>query len=193
MTKNEFIAKVAVECLENGVSLKIVQKAAIKGYAGWFDSNKKELVCAYKSVNGFEVLIHEYHHFLQWKNSPEFWKKCEADKSPFLLWVLGNETTKNKLTRAFYKAIELERDCEANSLKFIKEHGLDVNAEKYSQEANAYLYSYHFVKKYRKWPSTSIYTKDLIKKLPKEILSLEHYKKGIDDNGNKVILLYEQH
>lgn len=192
MTRNEFIGKVAVECIENDVSLKIIQKEKISNYSGWFDSNKKELVCAYKSINGFETLIHEYNHFLQWKNNPKFWQKCAADKCPFLNWVGGEETSKTKLTRAFNKAIELERDCEINSISFIKKHNLDVNLKQYILEANAYIYSYHYVKKYRNWPSTTIYTQDLVKKMPKKILSLEHYKKGVDEKGNSVILFYEQ-
>lgn len=192
MTRNEFIAKVAVECIQNNVSLKIIQKEMVNGYGGWFDSNKKELVCAYKSVNGFETLIHEYHHFLQWKNSPKFWEQCEADKNPFLCWLEGDETTKNKLTRAFYKAIRLERDCEIRSIKFIKKHGLDVDVQKYTREANAYLYSYHYLKKYRDWPAVTIYTKKLIREMPDKILSLDHYKKGVDEKGNKLIVLYEQ-
>jgi hypothetical protein len=192
MTQNEFIGKVAVECIENDVSLKIIQKEKVGNYGGWFDSNKKELVCAYKSINGFEILIHEYHHFLQWKNNPKFWKKCEADKCPFLNWVEGEETSKNKLTRAFNKAIELERDCEINSINFIKKHNLDVNLKQYILEANAYIYSYHYVKKYRNWPLKTIYTENVIEKMPKKILSFEHYKKGVDEKGNSVISFYEQ-
>jgi len=192
MTRNEFIGKVAVECIENGVSLKIIQKEIVGGYGGWFDPNRKELVCAYKSSNGFETLIHEYHHFLQWKNRPHFWKKCSGNDNPFLSWLHGDETSKNKLTRAFNKAIELERDCEINSVKFIKKHGLNVDIERYIREANAYLYSYHYVKKYRNWPPTTIYTKKLIEKMPNKILSLQHYKKGVDEKGNKVIVFYEQ-
>jgi hypothetical protein len=192
MTRNEFIGKVAVDCIENGVSLKIVQKATVCGYAGWFDSNKKELVCAYKNRNGFETLIHEYNHFLQWKNRPDFWEKCDGDNNPFLCWLQGDETTKNKLTRAFYKAVELERDCEINSIKFIKKHNLDVDLEKYTREANAYLYSYHYVKKHRDWPPRHVYKKSLVEMMPETILSLEHYKKGVDKEGNRLILLYEQ-
>jgi len=192
MTRNEFIAKVAIECIENDVSLKIIQKEIVSGYSGWFDSNKKELMCAYKSVSGFETLIHEYHHFLQWKNNPKLWKECEADRNPFLCWMQGEEITKNKLTRSFNKAIKLERDCEIKSINFIKKHGLSVNVERYIKEANAYIFSYHYVKKYRNWPSGSIYTKELIDKMPDKILSFENYKKGVDESGKRIILLYEQ-
>lgn len=191
MTRNEFIGKVAVECVTNGVSLKIVQKTSVCNYAGWFDSNIKELVCAYKNPNGFETLIHEYNHFLQWKNRPDFWQKCDGDNNPFLCWLQGDEMTKNKLTRAFYKALELERDCEIQSIKTIKSLNLDVDVEKYTKEANSYLFSYHFVRKYRDWPARTIYTKSLVEQMPNKILPLENYKKGVDKEGNKIILLYE--
>ena len=192
MTRNEFIGQVAVDCIENGVSLKIVQKSTVGGYAGWFDSNKKELVCAYKNVNGFETLIHEYNHFLQWKNRPDFWKHCDADNNLFLCWVQGDKIKKKQLKEAFQKAIELERDCEESSISFIKNNNLDVDLEKYTKEANAYLYSYHYVLKYRDWPARSVYKKSLVEMMPETILPLEYYKKGVDKDGNKLILLYEQ-
>lgn len=194
MTRNEFIGKVAAECISNDITFKIIQKSSVLNYSGWFDSNKKELVCAYKSLNGFETLIHEYNHFLQWKNRPHFWKKCDGDNNLFLSWKRGNhnDITKNKLTRSFYKAIELERDCELKSIKCIKKHNLDVDLEKYIKEANMYIFSYHFVKKYRDWPKSLIYTEEFINSMPNEILPLQNYKKGIDKKGTDITILYDQ-
>lgn len=193
MTRNEFIGKVAAECISYDISFKIIQKTSVCNYSGWFDAVRKELVCAYKSPNGFETLIHEYNHFLQWKNRPKFWEKCDGYNNPFLAWKEGyhNDITKNKLTRAFNKAIELERDCEINSIKCIKKYDLDVDLEKYIKEANSYLFSYHFVKKYRDWPKSSIYTEELINNMPNKILPLSNYKKGIDKDGNAIIVRYE--
>jgi hypothetical protein len=194
MTRNEFIGKVASECVSNDISLKIIQKNSVCNYSGWFDGNRKELVCAYKSPNGFETLIHEYNHFLQWKNRPDFWKKCDGFNNLFLAWKEGYycDITKNKLTRAFNKAIELERDCELNSVKCIKKYELDVDLKNYIKEANSYLFSYHFVKNHRDWPKSSIYTKQIISEMPEEILPLENYKKGVDKEGNSIIVLYER-
>jgi hypothetical protein len=194
MTRNEFIGKVAADCISNDISFKVIQKSVVCNYSGWFDSNRKELVCAYKSINGFETLIHEYNHFLQWKNRPDFWEKCGGFNNLFLAWKEGyhDDISKNKLTRAFNKAIELERDCEINSIKCIKKYELDVDIKRYAKEANSYLFSYHFVKKYRNWPKNSIYTEQLISEMPEEILPLENYKKGVDSEGNSIILLYER-
>jgi hypothetical protein len=194
MTRNEFIGKVAGECISNDVSLKIIQKGSVCNYSGWFDANRKELVCAYKSPNGFETLIHEYNHFIQWKDNHDFWKKCDGYNNLFLAWKEGfyDDITKNKLTRAFNKAVELERDCEIQSIKCIKKYNLDVDIKKYIKEANSYLFSYHFVRNNRDWPNKSIYTEPLVSQMPEEILPFENYKKGVDKEGKSVIFLYER-
>lgn len=192
MTRNEFIGKVASDCVSHGFSIKILQKKHFKGYSGWFDAVSKELVCAYKTRNGFETLIHEYNHFLQWKNRKKFWKECRGDDNPFLTWISGEELKKNVLHESFEQAVRLERDCEMRSIQCIKKHDLDVDVVQYAQEANAYLFSYFYILKNRDWPPRKVYNRKLIDKMPKTILSLDCYLKGVDKNGKDVMLLYGQ-
>jgi len=190
MLRTDFIAKVASECVTNNVSIKIIQKPSINNYAGYFDCQKKELVCAYKNSIGFEVLIHEYNHFLQWKNRPDFWKQCDGDNGSFLNWLDGIDLSKNKISSNFKKTVELERDCEINSLKCIEEFNLDVDIELYTKKANSYLFSYIFAKKNRKWPQCNIYDASIIDVMPCTILPLENYLNGKDHNNKKMIKLY---
>jgi hypothetical protein len=195
MTRDNFICKVVQECIKNGITLKIIQKEFVgkDRYSGWFDPTKKELVCAYKNLNGFTVLVHEYNHMLQWKNRKEFWNKCGQNDESFLFdWIAGKEMSASKVTRILKKTIRLERDCEIRTLKTFKKYKLDVDLEHYIRQANVYIYSYWFIRKYRKWPSMKIYSKSFLDQMPNEFLPLHFYLNGLDKSGNKVIVLYEK-
>lgn len=73
------------------------------------------------------TLIHEYCHFLQWKNQITVWKKYEKNKS---------------------LKLELEKDCEKKTVKLIKKLKLEneLNLKDYIQNANTILWFYKIEK-----------------------------------------------
>jgi len=190
MTREAFIGLALADCVRNNVSVKILQKKSIQKCGGWFCSNPLEMVCAYKARLGFEILIHEYNHFLQWKDDNEFWVRCGGNDGDFHTWLMDDsfKLSKKKVDICYNQAVELERDCEIRSIQMIKDYALDVDVEKYTKEANAYLYVYHECKKLREWNPYPIYTPKILEKMPNVILPLECYQKSVDINGKRVHL-----
>lgn len=191
MSKEAFVGIVAAECVKHDISIRILQKRSVSKYGGWFDANKKELVAAYNNARGFEILLHEYNHFRQWKERNDFWRECLADDAPFIEWMENGfpEKPQEEEQRIFNAAIELERDCEINSVETVKDFGLEneVDIDVYTKEANAYLYSYLWCMKNKKFFPSKLYKKRILKAMPTEFLPLECYQKGIDKNGGSVL------
>jgi len=189
MTNEEFIGKVAAEAVSNNITLRILQRRSIDKYAGWFDSNKKELVCAIKHKLGFEVLIHEYNHMRQFLDRHDFWVECDGYGANFVRWV-GDDTKvpQKKVNKFYIDAIKIECDCERNSIKTIEANNLNVSVQQYAKNANAYLFSYNYALKHRKWPNGSIYAQEIIKEMPDNIVTVS------DIESNKDIYkLYEKY
>ena len=74
-TKLSFTTKIVKELLSHNFSVLLHNKENLGGYGGWLstDTGEEELVVAMKHHMGFEILIHEYCHFLQWKYDRKFW------------------------------------------------------------------------------------------------------------------------
>ena len=74
-TKTSFILKCVKELLAHNFSVLLHKKDNLDGYGGWLgtDEGEQELVVALNHHMGFEIFIHEYCHFLQWKHDRKFW------------------------------------------------------------------------------------------------------------------------
>lgn len=176
MTKNKFIGKVVSELIDDEFSIYLIQKRKINKCGGWFDCYKRELRVAYKNDYGFEILIHEYCHFLQWKNDNNFFMKKYSGCDTIFNWLKGVDYTDSKLKKAFQDVIELEWDCERRSLQLIKNLKLPVDENLYIKTSNAYLLFYHIVKSERKWSKKSPYNNEKIVKLvPDQHFDLDFY------------------
>ena len=76
-TKSNLTIKIVRELLDQGFSVLLHNKENLDGYGGWFDAEDKEFVVALKHHMGFEILLHEYCHFIQWKTDRKLWDKSQ--------------------------------------------------------------------------------------------------------------------
>jgi hypothetical protein len=121
--------------------------------AGYFSDGDKELRVARKHTLWFEVLIHEYCHFLQWTERSPVYRKSDKYNAIIDNWFNGKQYQSRVVDKAFDVVREMERDCEMRSIKLIKKHSLPVNVDRYSRMANCYIYVHYFMREYRKfWP-----------------------------------------
>jgi hypothetical protein len=174
MKNHKFILEKTNELLNEDFSVLLYNKNYIyDNYCGWVDFEKKEFVCAIKNFN---VFIHEYCHFLQWKEN----KNCINQELYEVLfnWINGNEYDSDLLNKSFYHIIEIERDCELKSINLISKYNLNVDVKQYIKQANSYLFSYYLNKKYRKNPKTPIYLTNVINYMPETILDINDYING---------------
>jgi hypothetical protein len=95
----------------------------------------------------FGVLLHEYCHFLQWRDDSKLWNNfCNHDIT-YSQIILKPAKYKKELIAL----MELEINCEKRVVNIIKNNKL-FNYKTYVQSANAILYKYAVLYKYHKWP-----------------------------------------
>jgi hypothetical protein len=131
----------------------------------------------------FGILIHEYCHFMQWRDNCKHWERfCNYDVT-YSQILLKPERHKSALTAL----MELEINCEKSAVKIIKNNNI-FDHKTYVQSANAILYKYAFLYNFNKWPEDSRTYKQVQDEAPKRIL--KSYKEYL--NIPKKIIDYYQ-
>lgn len=133
------------------------------------DEGKREFAVAMKHHMGFEILIHEYCHFLQWKTDRKFWDSTTLTYEILFNWVLDQNlvVSTEDLEKSFNDIMSIEHDCEKRVLKLVKNNPIeDFNTDKYIRASNAYLWSYHLNKELRKRPVRPIYSERVLVGMP---------------------------
>jgi hypothetical protein len=189
-TKLDFTLKVVKELLSHQFSVKLLNVDNIDGYGGWFgtDEGEEEFVVAMKHHMGFEILIHEYCHFLQWKYDRKLWDKSMITYDIMFDWmtfpslkysedIKDCEYTNQQLDQSLHDILEIEHDCEKRVLKLVANNPIEnFDTNKYIRAVNAYLWSYHLNRELRKRPVRPIYSERVLTGMPNTFnKSLEHY------------------
>lgn len=170
MTCGEFIKYIKPRLEEYGVKLLI--RSRLKN-SGWFSGTEKKMVVCADDPLFFQVLVHEYSHFIQWSEYPEIWKEGEGACWRFFSWVDGNDGIR-KLNDCHYKVVKLEHHCENTAINLIDVLDLDINKSLYISCANSHLFYYNYIKKYRKM-CEGAYGQDILKLMPAKLLSPNEY------------------
>ena len=128
-TKKGFVVKVVRELLNHNFSVLLHNKTHLDGYGGWFgtDEGEEEFVVAMKHDMGFEILIHEYCHFLQWKTDRNFWDNSCEYYDVLFDWIANPtmEVDENTLQKSLETILSIEHDCETRVLKLIKNNPIE--------------------------------------------------------------------
>lgn len=176
MTRNNFTCKIVTELIEDDFSVLIKHDKRIAGCAGWFDGSRKEFVIAMKNKLAFEVMVHEYSHYRQWKDTKRYFNKLSKGCDIFFDWLDGTFYTKAVVQGALSDVIELEWDCECRALELIKTYKLDIDVNEYCKAANAYLMYYHMVHDQRIWlKDRSPYSRAICKRMESCLHPLDYY------------------
>ena len=118
-----------------------------------------------KEEEWFGVLIHEYCHFLQWRDNSCLWNNfCDHDIT-YSQILLKPQKYKKELIALF----ELEINCEKLAVKIIKNNNL-FDHKYYARTANSILYKYAMLYKYDKWPEDNRKYKKVEEFCPNKIL-----------------------
>jgi hypothetical protein len=170
-TKLTFITKVVKELLYNGFSVFLHNKESLNGYGGWFgtDTGEEEFVVAMKHHMGFEIFIHEYCHFLQWKYNRAFWDSSTEYYDILFDWIENKDmiVADEILDKSLHTILAIEHDCESRVLKLVELNPIEnFDKDKYIRAVNSYLWSYHINKELRKRPKNPIYTERLLASMP---------------------------
>lgn len=176
MTKKEFISEVVNELLENKFSIFLHQKINVEECGGWFDCENKELLVALDNPMGFEILIHEFSHYLQWKNHKDWFLKHNGGVGILFGWLETTNYSEDILDLAWRDTVAIELHCEEQSVWLIETKDLPVDLDKYKRAANAYLLFYQFVRSKRLWSKKSPYNNPkLLELMPTELYTIDYY------------------
>lgn len=105
------------------------------------------------------ILAHEYSHATQWKEQSPYWTNLFKDwgqgkeeaTEALDRWLQGEEWGEEKIAEVIACVRDVERDCEERTVKLIHAFNLPIDAEEYTQKANAYVYFYNWLGKTRQW------------------------------------------
>jgi hypothetical protein len=150
-----FIQKVRSDLAEYGMRLilrnsKFVQTEGVK-CLGFFD--QQNIIVATGTPNWVGTLAHEYSHFIQWATGSKIYSKCFGPVNNYAdiqeEWLQGKKHKPFLVRRAFDAVREMERECEMIAVEVIKKYSLPIDIERYTQEANCYIYMHHLMENHR--------------------------------------------
>lgn len=180
-TKTDFALKIVRQLLDDNFSVLLHNKEHINGYGGWLetDEGSKELSVAMKHHMGFEILLHEYCHFLQYKTDRDFWDKSSEYYDILFDWAEDKNQNFDEqiLDKSLQTILSIEHDCEKRAIRLASLNPIeDFDMTKYKKAANAYLWSYHIMREIRQKPKNPIYTERVLKTAPHDFnTSLSFY------------------
>ena len=188
-TKLSFTTKIVKDLLSHNFSVLLYNKDNIDGYGGWFstDIGEEEFVVAMKHHMSFEILLHEYCHFLQWKYDRRLWEKSNLTYDVLFDWISfpslkdsadikDCDYTNEQLDQSLHDILEIEHDCEKRAIKLATNNPIeDFDLDKYKRAVNAYLWSYHLNRELRQRPKNPIYTPRVLESMSNQFYSLDYY------------------
>ncbi len=206
-TKQNFTLKVIRELLNHNFTVLLYNTEQLEDVCGgwcWIDDDKKEFAVAMKHHMGFEILIHEYCHFLQWKTDRKLWDRSMETYDILFDWinhpllainpfVKDYNVTSQELDQSLHDILEIEHDCEKRVLKIVKNCPIeDFDTDKYIRAINAYLWSYHLNRELRLRPKHPIYSERVLKYMPNNFntdLSFYLDKNNLTDSIRQALLV----
>lgn len=148
---------------------------------GYFsDSPNREIRVARAGSGWLGILAHEYCHFLQWLEKPQYILTSEDSAGVIVHNISIGQLVDNysdcKIDKAFLRIAEMERDCEKRTVALIKHWKLPINKDMYIRQANLYIYLHHMWKEYktRKTCFNPNVSKRVLSNMPKTFKAKSH-------------------
>jgi len=177
----EFIGSKVQELIQHGISVHLTNGRCINNkYAGTFNSHRKSLSVA-MGLGNFSVytFLHEYAHFIQYRDKNELWKHLhEEGPCKYISW-LNREITlsKSEIESAFRNSLALEHDAETMAIGMALTHNLPLDVSDISRVANNNLLFYSWTRIRRDWNSGYMGVSDAIieQHLPEVLQPLDYF------------------
>lgn len=166
MTPEKFIEYVRNETAKASVKFNLVDKktVGVEGNVrvnGFFDEDELTVATKKPIEEWFPILVHEYSHFLQWKDNCQAWRRSiingEDICDTLFLWIKKKKRYPLDIVKLHAaRTRDVEVDCEKKAIGIIKEFKLGWHIEslfepRYIMQANSYLYFYNYAFLKRRW------------------------------------------
>lgn len=170
---------------------KIYDSDTKSSYEGQFISEDKVLeVATCQSTEDFILtFIHEYCHFLQWRDHYYLFRKSSKDLLIFERFLNIRKLT-NRVNAAINLVQQLELNCEKRVIALLESYKIDCNYDLYIQKSNAYILFYAVIKHTKKWyKHNPAVIKQILDVMPTTFQSTDWYQHVDDD----MIRLYRKY
>jgi len=140
-----YLSRALIDILDSDFQVRLVNNLSDGGQVD--DSQKYLAVNVKKGIgNWFPTFVHEYCHFCQWKEKKFTGQKWDHTFGELYKWIEGKIDLSKKDRILFSRrARRVELDCERRTVSEIEKHNLPIDADRYIQKANAYIFSYEFL------------------------------------------------
>jgi len=179
----EFFEEACSDLLRNKITFTLRTEEDIEYAGGSFADQDRTLVVktARKSKFWKQIFLHEYCHFLQWKEKSKWFTTAGVSFGPqnFWEWLDGEvKLTDHQITHAVNFFQGLEHNCEIRAIRTIKEKGLGFDLEQYIKSANSYVMFYNAIRLDHKWCETPpYYVPEIMEAMPGDkLVSLKNMK-----------------
>lgn len=132
--------------------------------------------------DNFEIFLHEYCHFLQWKNKRKIYKDSFNSVNRYNDWL---SYKRSRLSILDIRNIQkLEIDCDKLAVKTIIEKDLPIDFQKYILTSNSYVLSYNHSYEHRVFFSEKLpLDSEILDTLPKKFLTQKQLETGIKEHS----------
>lgn len=174
MNRAAFIEFIEPQLHEFNIKLVQVDGNPLPGDStlGYFCCHSRELAVNATYRYAFQVLVHEYAHFLQWRDRPFFFDAQVKAVTRYFEWLESHKPVTKEVLLDKSKTLMLEWDCERRAIKVIDELGLRISRPLFIRKANLALLTYHMVTSYHRWPDPNGKRTKILNMMPSELLPL---------------------
>lgn len=146
--KFNIINSIIEDLISNGISVNLLCQKSIDDCEtiGTFDHENMTVSVALWSSHGVNTLVHEYGHFLQWRDRNEWYLSRWSKGRRLGEYIADNARdikvhghNKKEMAMAFKSIVQLEHDCEKFTINYIREHSTPSELKRYIKGANEYL------------------------------------------------------
>ena len=146
-----FIKDTIFDLVSNEVSIELTHR---KTHFNFFDEDNKQIqVRIQDTIKEWGLIfIHEYCHYLQWKDGKYGSPMYGEAGGEIHLWIRKRiKLNKERVNLIANRIKRCELDCEKRVVNLINKYKLEVDTKSYIRNANAYVFSYNMIKERREW------------------------------------------
>jgi hypothetical protein len=176
-----FFSKCMRELMKYGVTIQFVSEEISNINYSFFEVDHRgenpRLSMVYSEENfldNFPLFLHEYCHFLQWKNGEHFDSTSSLTK--FGEWIAYKS---EKFSIKDIRNIQqMELDCDKKVIRLVKKYQLPIDISIYKKMTNSYVLSYNYIFEKRIFFHSGFDHPEVMNCVPDRFLSMNEIIKG---------------
>jgi len=166
---------------------------------GYTCEEARELWLAIGHGFWLSLLVHEYSHFLIWRDRTKAQRtRAQARYDPALdlleMWTKRKKSaTRRQIVGAAQRVAHEEAITELMALRTIRRYGLPIDVDRYIQRATSYMLTFGFIVQNRRWTNPVAYETEAIwSELPTDLRILKN-PRAVLKNYRPYAHLYEKY